>query len=507
MELSCPDPVASLRGVPPRRRARALGEEELSLAQRNARSAERAETGERGEPLGASGLAADVGNALFRELLTTPTPERGALNPSLGALAPTLAGPPAQATLARDFPGGAAGAVSEGTGGAATLRSAEISFELPAGVSLSSTWKRDVRTQYTTTVTLRASSDKIQATFNSPFYIDAQWPAQNMRLSGVEFDIRSGNTTVDVSLVDDEWGDGFVDYRDEARTEITNVVRSLFSGTQLLPAHPQRAPTMGPPRQGPDSQPGANQYNPLTESDPMALLRQIQANFQSLPASGESTLAPEQITRISAGGTVALTRDIVKLDGNAGVRIASGTEITARVTSGASVAELQQAAQSAQQGAGAQAVAAAANISEISISSAGIEVVKDGETQALLQSITIQRGTVRVGALQLQGRAAQLAADERSTALAIGGLVGLLVGGSHGLDPEGSFQAGVNYASMEGWDRLEAVAGIARRRIEQKLQEALDEFLAEHGRTLVPGFDLGSVIGRPGVGQPAGVAH
>ena len=71
-------------------------------------------------------------------------------------------------------------------------------------------------------------------------------------------------------------------------------------------------------------------------------------------------------------------------------------------------------------------------------------------------------------------------------------------GGAEGL------AAGAELAHQRGADRPVIVPGLTRAMIEIQLQRAFTQLLAEHGRTAIPGVDLGAVLGVPsGPAAPA----
>jgi len=390
--------------------------------------------------------------------------------------------------LARDpLPGGAAGQTADATGGALSLQSVEGSFVLPAGKLLSGTTARQLRTEFETTVAVRITSDAITLTMRPALYIDAQWPVQNMRLSQVVYTIASEQTSVGVSLVNDEWGDGFIDATGTAQESIAETIAQIVRRTPLHREHAHAPPTMVGPRM-PQSDALPPAYDPLRDEDPQATLQALIAGFQSLPGGAESDVGAGDMSRLTVGATVTVNREFNQTEGGAGVHIGAGTAITLNVEGGASVTQLQGA------GHGAAALASAANIQAIRATSAGIEVLKDGARVATIDAVTIHRGgTVSLDRISLHGEAADMARSESGLRLLVGGLAGLGATGS----PEG-FQAGVAITQARGDDTATIVPGITRAMIQSKLQQAFTSLLAQQGRTAIPGVDLGSVLGVPG---------
>lgn len=389
------------------------------------------------------------------------------------------------------IPGGVGGALSTATGGAVGLTEIHGSFTIPGGLLLSGTAARHVRTTEPTTVTARVSSTDVTLHFSPAIFVDAQWPAQNMRIYRITHTLSDNVTATDVRLVDDEWGDGFVDMTGTARENVSATVGQIIRQTLLHRARTRtpgghEAPTMQAP---PPRPPLAPTYDPLADPDPQGTIRALAANVASLPSEGErDEVAAAQVTDLSVGATIVVNRAVQQVDDGAGIRIAAGTAVTVQVESGASVPQLQQA------GGGAAALAGAADIRTIHVSSSGIEVIKDGAAVARIEAMTVHRGgRVSIEHLTLLGEAAEAAAAERGLWWALGAVLGAAQARQ---DP---FYA---RAGRTISDAPVIVPGLVRGTLEQKLQEALTGVLADQGRSVVPGVDLGSVLGVPGAPVP-----
>lgn len=165
------------------------------------------------------------------------------------------------------------------------------------------------------------------------------------------------------------------------------------------------------------------------------------------------------------------------------MRIAAGTPISIRIDSGASIPKLQNAL-----GQGAAAILAAANIQAIHASSDGIEVVKDARPVAHIDRLTVRRGgTVKIDKISLQGEAADAARSERALWTLVGGILGP---NQARADP---FYTGAGFSAEPI-----VVPGFVKSALEDKLQAALTDLLKTHSRSIIPGVDLGSVLGVPG---------
>ncbi|HST80367.1 MAG TPA: hypothetical protein VLL08_01360 [Kineosporiaceae bacterium] len=408
--------------------------------------------------------------------------------------------PPGGAVLQRDpLPGGIAGQTSAATGGAIGLQSIEGSFVLPAGKILSGGAARVVKTTDSSTISVQIRSDKITLSISNGIYIDAQWPVQNMRLHQVTHQLATNETTSDVRLADDEWGDGFIDMTGTAKANIAETVGAIISRTaldraRLRPPEPVLDTQHPPGPQGPPVATGGAfgdrlpAYDPLKDANPQETLAALVANLQAMPSDGAGDVSAQDISKISVGATIVVNSLFEQIEGGTGVRIPGGTPVSLEIDSGASVADLKGAGQ------GAAGVAAAAAIQAIHLSSGGIQVVKDGKPIATIDRLTISQGQVKIDHVSLLGEVADAAQTERSLRQIKGGMGGLAESGGI---PFG-FLLGFADAVNSGSDTPVFVPGLVKSLLEAKLQAAFTKLLAEHGRTAIPGVDLGSVLGVPG---------
>jgi hypothetical protein len=408
--------------------------------------------------------------------------------------------PPGGAVLQRDpIPGGVAGQTSAATGGAIGLKSIEGSFDFPAGKILSSSTARVVKTTDSSTISVQISSDKITLTISNGIYLDAQWPVQNMRLYKVTHQLATNETTSDVRLADDEWGDGFIDLTGTAKASIAETVGAIISRTaldraRLRPPEPVLDTQHPPGPQGPPVATGGAfgdrlpAYDPLQDANPQETLAALVANLNAMPSDGAGDVSAQDISKISVGATIVVNSLVEQIEGGTGVRIPGGTPVSLQIASGASVAGLKGAGQ------GAAGVAAAAAIQAIHLSSSGIQVIKDGKPVATIDRLTISQGQVKIDHVSLLGEAADAAQTERSVRDVKGGVGGLIESGGI---PFG-FLLGFADAVNSGSDTPVFVPGLVKSSLEEKLGAAFTKLLAEHGRTAIPGVDLGSLLGVPG---------
>jgi len=326
---------------------------------------------------------------------------------------------PAGHTIQRDpIPGGIAGQTASETGGAVGLRSIEGSFVLPAGKILSSGAAAVVKTTDPNTIRIQISSNQVVFSMDYGLYIDAQWPAQNMRLFKVTHRFADNGTTADLRTVDDEWGDGFIDVTKTAEASIATTIATIISRTAVdrarlrppepsldtrRPPGPQTAPT---PPQGGAFGNLVSAYDPLKDPNPEETLKALITNLQAMPSDGSSDVGAEDISKISFGATIVVNKGVEKIEDGTGLRIAPGTAVSVQIDSGASVAGLKGA------GKGAAAIAAAADVQAIHLASTGIEVVKGGQPLASIDRLTIRKGQVTIDQVSLAGPAADAAKVE-----------------------------------------------------------------------------------------------
>ncbi len=101
---------------------------------------------------------------------------------------------------------------------------------------------------------------------------------------------------------------------------------------------------------------------------------------------------------------------------------------------------------------------------------------------------------MNIDSITLLGEAAEAAKTEGGVWLILGGLMGAAQ--SDG-SPAG-FAIGAQNTMNEGKDAPVIVPGLVRGVLESKLQAAFTDLLATQGRSLIPGVDLGSILGVPG---------
>ncbi|MCA9559553.1 MAG: hypothetical protein H6704_14750 [Myxococcales bacterium] len=327
------------------------------------------------------------------------------------------------------------------------------SFQLGAGVVLSSSTSRELRTTWGTTITLKASRESLQIFPSSPILIDAMWPAQNMEFYGLTVDFASGAISVDVSLVSG-LGEGFLDYSENARSEIGALVAQGIAGTPM----------------------GAGGYDPFTDANLAGTLAAIQANFEALPGGGgESELDAGDLQNVAGGATLRMLAPFQQTSGDKGVRVPGGSQFTVRAQGSGSVADITAARDD-------QGRAEAVNLRNVQITDGEFQLFKGGETLAIIRSVSIDAGgNVQIGQFDLVG-SAQSAAGAESLLRLLGAAAQLASRGVPG-------QAALHMASNSPDLDAEIVEGFARSEIDAGLTRAVHRLLAGNPYA-IPGLDL-----------------
>src|SRR3990170_1398447 len=177
------------------------------------------------------------------------------------------------------------------------LRDLEASFTLPAGKSISSNVKRELRTASATTVTVSMTHATLSVVFRPSVLIDVPYPGQNMLLGSVTYFFETGDVRSSVDVVEG-WGEGFIDFTGTARGELADLVTSALAGT---PA-------------------GTKGYNPVEDPDPMGTVRAVRESFNRLPSTGTSDVSVADIGDVSAGVRLA-TRDAFHYETGGGLAV------------------------------------------------------------------------------------------------------------------------------------------------------------------------------------------
>ena len=194
-----------------------------------------------------------------------------------------------------------------------------VSFDLPGGIKLQSSFASDVTTVNPTTVRLTLSRTGLDIAFNPSLLIDLNFliniAASDLTWSGARYDFATASSSVTVNTGDPVSAS-------TVAPELAGTVSGMISG--LVAGTP--AATAG--------------YDPLLDPDPTGTVQQIQRNFANLPRGGGDSITPDQITNVTLSGSFSTARDISQSTAEGGVRIPAGTSIAISARMQGSAADL-----------------------------------------------------------------------------------------------------------------------------------------------------------------------
>jgi hypothetical protein len=337
------------------------------------------------------------------------------------------------------------------------LREVGVAFTLPAGKSLSRTVQRELRTELSTHVRLRASAEEIALGFGPAILIDAQWPARNMLWSGAKVRFSSAGIEVLLAPIDGA-AEGLVDFSADAKKQIHDLVAVGLSGTAM-------------------ARPG---YDPLRDPAVFATLGAIADNLQKQPPSGASDVTVADIGDPCAEAAFAMRAPFVHAAEGGGLSIPAGGVLRVRIVCGGSLSKIA-AAGSVAEG------LRAANIQAIVLESDALSVLHGEAPVAELLRVRIERGGgVKIEQMRLQGTVGEAEGIE-SLVRVLGGAVGLAGQGS-------SVEAGVKVAAHSPEAGAQIVPGMVKETIEAALSEGVRALLRQYADA-VPGVDLRQMLG------------
>ncbi|MBI2569952.1 MAG: hypothetical protein HYV63_23350 [Candidatus Schekmanbacteria bacterium] len=327
------------------------------------------------------------------------------------------------------------------------LEEASLSFRMPGNVELSGDWSHEVRTTGPTRVWLTAERNELRATFSPPLLIDVQWPMSNVEVSGATWDFRSGRVS-DVEVANTQavafGSEGLV------RDRVEELMSSILSGSRL-------------------GRPG---YDPFADADLSGSIAQVQESFQRAAhgpdAGATAALDAGDLDEVGLHASVRVTEELRLGRDGGGVRIPAGSTLDFGISTTADVASLARGEMPA--------------LSAVSVSSSGIVLEANGVAVARLQQFRIlPGGTVDVQRFEPLGTLADVGAGESLVRL-----IGVLAAVRSG-------DAGVLGRSPEDVLGPRITTGVAERRIEREMTDALRELVRGH-RFAVPGIDLASLL-------------
>ena len=325
-----------------------------------------------------------------------------------------------------------------------------LSFTIPGGLNLTGGWN-PLTTQGLTRVWLSVSPAGLELSMNPPLLVDAVWPLSNVAITGATYDFATASLS-DVRLSNTQLGIGI---SGSVEAEIRSFVVGALRGTPL----------------------GKAGYDPLGDTDLSGTLAAVQAGFASNgPGSGGGTgLRPEDMGGLAAFATVKTNEEVFAGAGGGGVRLAGGAslDLWARIA-----------------GNGATVGSAPPELQSLNLSATGLTLEQGGEAVAELQGLTVYPGgRVDVTRFKPLGRLARYGAGESFVRLL--GLLAVIA------DRGGSAR---DLGRVDG-QVLEpgVVNGMAEKKIEEALTEAVQGALSEHHDAL-PGLDLRRLFGVQGAG-------
>lgn len=336
------------------------------------------------------------------------------------------------------------------------LRSARVSFTLPAHRTLASGMLYDATTQSPTSITIQVSPDNLHVYTSPPLEFDVQFPGANMDFYSADVNFATGG----VSASFHKSGTGF-DVTATGREKVVDLITRAIAGSPM-------------------ARPG---YNPMTDRALMSTLMRVKANFDSLPEAsggGGDAIPATDISRPTIGATLAMRTPFFQESDGAGVRIGAGGQFDVTIAGSGNLARILAAGNP-------QAAAMAAGINSVSVRSEAIELIKDGEAIAKLKSLRIAPG----GAVTLQDFEML---GGLGTGAGIESLFRIIAGGVALAEGGVPLEVGMEATARSGRAEPELVRGMSRTMIETGLSNAVRGLLREN-RNAVPGIDLGLVFG------------
>lgn len=336
------------------------------------------------------------------------------------------------------------------------LRSARVSFTLPAHRKLAGSMLYDATTRYATQVTLSVSPDSLRISTSPVLPFDVQFPAANMDFHGAGVRFNSGQAYADFF----KSGVGF-DVTATGRETVVGLISAAIAGTPM-------------------ARPG---YNPLADGDLMATLMRVKSNFDALPearGAGGAGVGASEVSRPTIGATLAMRTPFFQEEDGAGLRIPAGGQFDVTISGTGNLATILAAGD-------AQGAAMAAGIRDVSVRSEAIELIHDGEAIARLLGLRVAPGgAVTLEQFQMLGGLGAGAGFEA--------LIRLIGGGIAMAERGVPLEAGIEITARSGGAEPELVRGVSRSMIERGLTTAVQKLLREN-RNAVPGIDLGLVFG------------
>lgn len=361
------------------------------------------------------------------------------------------------------------------------IRSASVSFQLPANALVVKQWNQ-VETKSSTRVVLRLDRTGLSVEISPGLFVDVQWPLSNVKWTGLKYEF--GVKGVPVMTVAPRPGlflpptprlvSGLPGQVTQVDLEDTQSI--ALGGTGVVKS---RIVAMFNDMVGATrfSAPG---YDPLTDPDPGRTLAQLQQKFLATPSS--SPLTTKDLTGMSGTVTVVPKSPISRSTADGGVEIVGGSPITIS-------AKLQ--------GTAADVVNKSIRVDTVAISGDGIYLLKNGQREVQLTRLEIARGCqVTVSEFKAIGKTIKTA-EGAETFLRF---VGLLLHTAAAVQGNSAAtEAILKHRIEQGEANPTIVQGVATGQMEAALSSAIKELYRQNYNQLstrMPaGINLDDVFG------------
>jgi hypothetical protein len=350
------------------------------------------------------------------------------------------------------------GQVEQAMPAALELQSVRASLTIPGKKQLGGDWTYAAKTREATQVGVEVSTRGVSVWLSPGLYIDVDFPGRDVELDGAGVDFASGKAHANVS---DGGGIGVIPLKGFVSGKVTGMIEQAIAGTKLASHH----------------------YDPTHDPDLKGTLERVVAGFTKLfhpvgdaETTGKPPIAPHEMSRVSAGATVALKAGASFVKDGTGITIAGGAPLSIAVQGAGDLGHIMN-------GKDAQQAIDAMNVQAVSLSTEGLQVVAKGNPVAQLHSITLSRGgKVSIDHMTPLGKLANAEAAESGLSL----LVALIAARSGDGNTAGS--------AMGNAHRPVVVDGISRTLIEQTFTDTIHKLILQY-RTAVPGIDLAKSLG------------
>lgn len=355
-------------------------------------------------------------------------------------------------------------------------KTGEVERALPAGVQLQSVtasiaipgkrklgggyWQGGtVKTKQPTQIGVEVTPTGVKVWVSPAMYLDADWPLQDCEINGAGLEFAKKLPYADVTDVSG-LGTGMISIAGRVGKKLTDMISKAVDHTKLV----------------------SGTYDPVTDTDLSGTLNSVMAGFVDLfsdhdgkEKTTQPPIQPEEMKNISAGATIAVVDGASFIQGGSGLTLGANSPITISVDGAGNLRDTLAAKDP-------EHMAEAARIQQVSLSTAGLEVIVSGKPVAKLERITLASGgKVTIDQMTPLGKLADAEATESGLSL-LGALIALRAN-----DPS----AGGMYQNAQ---RPVVVDGVSRAVIEQNFTDTLHKLILQY-RAAVPGVDLAKVLG------------